>query len=60
MFLKALALMMCVTGGDDMVFTQMIELRGFVRCRACPYEITGLAASPTLWRHPTMLATRDH
>ena len=50
--------------GDDMVFTQMIELRGSRPVPRVPYEITPedmgwhlLLTNPVC--HPTMLATRE-
>ena len=50
--------------GDDMVFTQMIELRGSRPVPRMPYEITPedmgwhlLLTNPVC--HPTMLATRE-
>ena len=52
------------TRGDDMVFTQMIELRGSRPVPRMPYEITPedmgwhlLLTNPVC--HPTMLATRE-
>ena len=56
--------MRAIEGGDDMVFTQMIELRGVRPVPRVPYEITPedmgwhlLLTNPVC--HPTMLATRE-
>lgn len=55
--------MRAIERGDDMVFTQMIELRGSRPVPRIPYEITPedmgwhlLLTNPVC--HPTMLATR--
>ena len=56
--------MRAIERGDDMVFTQMIELRGSRPVPRMPYEITPedmgwhlLLTNPVC--HPTMLATRE-
>ena len=52
--------MRAIERGDDMVFTQMIELRGSRPVPRMPYEIMGwhlLLTNPVC--HPTMLATRE-
>ena len=56
--------MRAIERGDDMVFTQMIELHGSRPVPRMPYEITPgdmgwhlLLTNPVC--HPTMLATRD-